>query len=199
MKYKTPVQYGIISGVVLILLLLLFYVLNVKLLASFWAMILIYFPLIFMMIWGGITYRKEVLQQNSESFRNDIESEGFDIKETVLGFPFAKAFFAIFLVSVIATTFLDTFNFCLYKYIDPTLVPFIKEQSIESTRSMMEKFGTPDDKVEEAVKQIKYTDFTPNIQTLLTSFARSIVIGLIFSLIIAAFVSRNPDAVQNKS
>lgn len=104
-SYSTPIQYGIIGGIIMIAIILLLYIVAIEKLASFFTMV-VYLPLIFLMIWGGITYRKEI-----GTYKN-----------------FGQAFVAVFIISVIATFLFDTFGYLLYTVIDPDL-PALKKGS----------------------------------------------------------------------
>lgn len=170
MKYNLPIRYGIFSAIIMIALLMIMYIINMNWLASQMWMMILYVPLIFLMIYGGIGVRKE----NNEEL------------------SFGKALVVVLIISVIATTLFDGFGYVLYKYIDPKLPVFIKEKSIENATEMMERFGTPEDDIEQQIEKVKMQDFTPTIQTLAYRMAFSYFIGLIFSLIIAAFIKRNP-------
>jgi len=185
MKYATPLTYGFLGGIIMILLLTLAYVVNVHLLVSYGFMTCLYLPLIFLMIWGGIQFRKEVTN------RKEIVPE-----ENVLGFPFKLALTGVFIISVIATTMYDAFGFLLFSVIDPGLVPFVKAQTLETTREMMEKFNAPEDKMQTALAQIQNTDYTPSLKSLLIRQAGSMAVGLMFSLIISAFVARSRETTS---
>lgn len=167
-SYATPIKYGIIAGIIMIALMLLLYMVAVSKLASFFTLFL-YLPLIFLMIWGGITYRKEM--------------GGFQ--------SFQQAFIAILIISVIATFMFDTFGYLLYKVIDPDLPELIKKQAIENALLMMEKFGTPDDKMNEQLQTMEEQDYSPTAATQAIRYATSLVIGTIFSALIALFVRRD--------
>jgi hypothetical protein len=169
-KYSESLKYGVIAGVIMIVLLLIIYFVDMTKLASLIAL-LIYLPLIFLMIWGGITIRRE--------------------KGSFSGF--GDAFLTVFIISVTATVLMDTFGFVLFKVIDPDVPGVIKAKTIESTRNMMEKFGATDDKIDEAVQKIKDKDFTPTIASQMGRYAWSIAIGAIFSLIIGAFINRSEE------
>jgi hypothetical protein len=167
-SYATPVKYGVIAGIIMIALLLLLYIVAVSKLASFFTLFL-YLPLLFLMIWGGITYRKEVGGYKS----------------------FKQAFIAVFVISVIASFMFDTFGYVLYKVIDPDLPEMVKKQAIDNTALMMEKFGTPDDQMTEQLKKMEEQDYTPTLKTQSIRYASSLVIGIILSALIALFVRRD--------
>ncbi|MCW5907293.1 MAG: DUF4199 domain-containing protein [Chitinophagales bacterium] len=174
--YSTPIKYGIIGGIIMIAIILLLYIVAVEKLASFFTMV-VYLPLIFLMIWGGITYRKEIGSYNT----------------------FGQAFITVFIISVIATFLFDTFGYLLYTVIDPDLPILIKKKAIENATLMMEKFGTPDDKMEEALQRMEEQDYAPTVKTQLMRYASSLVIGAIFSALVALFVRRGDKAHEIKT
>lgn len=63
---------------------------------------------------------------------------------------------------------------------------------------MMEKFNTPDDKMEEAIQQMEEQDYAPTPQTQLIRYVSSLVIGAIFSALIALFVRRGDKTPEIK-
>ena len=168
-KYSPSIKYGVIVGILMFVIILMIYFVNVNKLAGFLPMIA-YVPLIFTMIWGGITVRRE-----QGAFKE-----------------FGQAFLTVFIISISATILFDTLNFTLYKVIDPQIPVIIKAKAIENTSEWLEKMGTTDEKADEAIKRIKDRDFTPTINSQLIRYASSALIGAIFSLVIGLFVNR-PD------
>lgn len=166
-KYATPIKYGLIGGILMVVLLMLIYLVAPAKLASMITMV-VYVPVLFCMIWGGITYRKEVGAFGS----------------------FGEAFLAVFIISVISTLIFDTFGYLLYAVIDPDLPAYIKDLSLQNTAEMVEKFGGSDEEVEKALKRIEDTDFTPTLKSTLIRYASSFAIGAILSALIALFVRR---------
>lgn len=168
-NYSMSIQYGLIAGIIMIVIILLIYFTNVTKLAGFFP-VLAYVPLIFLMIWGGITARRELGNFSG----------------------FGHAFLTVFIISFTATMLFDSFNYVLYKVIDPEIPVIIKAKVIENTTDMMEKLGASDEKTEAAMKSIKDQDFTPNIKRQLERYGSSAVIGAILSALIGLFVNR-PD------
>jgi len=169
-KYSSSIKYGVIAGIIMFVIILMIYFINVNKLAGFLPMIA-YVPLIFAMIWGGITIRRE--------------QGGFK--------DYGQAFLTVFIISITATVLFDTLNFTLYKVIDPQIPVIIKAKVIENTGEWMEKLGSTDEKTEEALQRIKDQDFTPTIKSQLIRYASSAVIGAIFSALIGLFVNRPDD------
>ena len=170
-KYSISLKYGLLAGIVMIAILMLIYIVSSGSLASFITMV-VYMPLIFCMIWGGITYRRE-----HKTFKS-----------------FTEAFLIVYIISLTATFMFDTYGYILYKVIDPSLPEVIKVKAIENASAMMEKFGTPNDKMEEALKQMEEQDYTPTLKTQAIRYGTSIVLGAIFSALIALINSSPPSS-----
>lgn len=175
-SYNTPIKYGLMAGIIMIAFLLLLYIISAEKLASFLPM-LAYLPLVFLMIWGGITYRKEL-----GNYKN-----------------FGQAFVAVLIISFIATFLFDTFGYLLYKVIDPDLPELIKKKAIENATAMMEKFGTPDDKLDEAIQRMQDQDYMPTFKSQMIRYGTSLLIGSIFSALIALFVNRPDPTIPPKA
>lgn len=169
-QYSTSIKYGLVGGMIMIAIYLLLYIVAVDKLASLITMI-VYLPLTFLMIWGGITYRKEI-----GSYKN-----------------FGHAFITVFIISVIATMLFDSFGYILFSVIDPELPALLKKKSIESAMLMMERFGTPDDKVKETLAQMEEQDFAPSLKSQAIRYATSLGVGAFFSALIALFVRRGEE------
>jgi len=168
-KYGASLKYGVIAGIVMIILLMLIYIAHKTSLAGNLPRI-VYVVLTFAMIWGGITIRRE--QGNFSDF--------------------GQAFLTVFIISFTATMLFDSFHYVLYKYIDPDIPAMVKAKEIESVSELSDKLGLSDEKTEQALSTIKNVDFTPNLKTQMALYTSSAVIGAIFSLVIGLFVNR-PD------
>jgi len=168
-KYSLSIKYGVIAGLIMIVILLLIYFAGVNKLATMLPGV-VYIPLIFLMIWGGVTARRELGQFSG----------------------FGQAFLTVFIISFTATMLFDSFHYVLYAVIDPQIPVIVKQKMIDDTSELMEKFGASDEKTEEALKKIKEEDITPGLVRQLETYATSAVIGAIFSVLIGLFVNR-PD------
>ncbi|MFN8298319.1 MAG: DUF4199 domain-containing protein [Chitinophagales bacterium] len=166
-KYATLIKYGLIAGFSMIGLLMAIYLISVQTLFGFWTL-LIYVVLIFCMIWGSITYRKEI-----GGFRN-----------------FGQAFVSVFIISITATLIFDTYSYLLYAVIDKDLPILQKQIALKKTDEYMERFGAPDDQREKTLKEMEAQDPTPTIKSQAFRMAFSLGIGAIFSLVIGGFVRR---------
>ena len=84
----------------------------------------------------------------------------------------------------------------LFHVIDPELGDRVKEMTIESTVSMLEKFGTPQEAMDEAIAKIKETDQFA-IGEIFQGNLISIVFALIMGLIVAAFFKKEKPVFED--
>lgn len=171
-RNTTAAQYGLMAGVIMIAIIMLIYIVNAASLGTMLPLV-VYLPLLFLMVWGAVTIRKEAGAYKS----------------------FGQAFVTVFIISAIATVLFDTFGYLLYAVIDTELPEIIKQKVQDNTTTMMERLGSTDDQIEEGLKRIEEQDYNPNLKTQLMRYAMSFGIGAIFSALIALFVAR-PDNHQ---
>ena len=169
----TPIKFGILGALSLIALQMIMYLVSPVSLTSFFAFV-IYLPLLYLMIYGGITYRKEI-----GGFKN-----------------FGEAFLAVFIIGLIASVLHNIFSVILFKYIDPSLSDMIKQAAIENTQTMMEKFNTPDDQIELALNEVRKQDYSPSLKSFGIGILSALVFNTILSLLIASFVRRDSSAAD---
>jgi len=168
-RYAISIKYGVIAGAIMIGIILLIYTGGAAKLAGMLP-VLAYIPLIFFMIWGGVTARRKVGQ--FEGFR--------------------QAFLTVFIISFTANALFNTFNYVLFKVVDPTIPQIMKQKEIEALSDFMEKKGTIDADSERQLKELKEQDPSATVQGLLRNYLVWAVIGAIFSALIGLFVNR-PD------
>ena len=99
---------------------------------------------------------------------------------------YGQALKTTFLTGFIGVVIATLFTIILIQLIDPGLVEKLTEMSVEAARSMMSKFGMPEDQMAEALEKAEESaanSFTPGAMLL------SMLTNSIFILIIAALVS----------
>jgi len=159
----SPIQhaakFGAILGVIGAIITLLLYVINPALLINVWmlALLLVYIVLV---VYGGITYRKEI--------------GGY--------IDFGPAYLHGFVTFVVMGLISLMINFLLYNIVDSSLPEVLTDASMEQTASMMEKFGAPESAIEEAMEQQR-----PEIEAGFTNFG--LIKGFFTSLIFYAVIS----------
>jgi heme/copper-type cytochrome/quinol oxidase subunit 4 len=125
------IRMGLILGVASIILTLLFYLIDPTLFAKWWLNLIVLFVIIVVVVILGRNYRLSI--------------GGF--------MSFGDAFkhgFIIFLLSGLLSGF---FNILLFQVIDQDLKTVVGDAAIEQTEAMMEKFGAPDEQIEEALEK----------------------------------------------
>ena len=174
MNWNPAIKWGVVGGLVSVILTLLIYFISPSSLASFSLIFVFLLVSLFFLIWGGIDFRKA---------NNDEIS-------------FVEALMATIIIALISSFIGTLFSYILMNYIDPQLPELIKQKVIENTVAMMEKFNTPDDKIDEAIENIKSQSFSGGISDYALKFANSMIMNTIFCLIVAAFIKRNPNKIK---
>ena len=174
-KYSTPIKYGIIGALVSCITSFIAYMFYRQLFASFMSQILVGLVIfaigVFIPVWGGVTFRAE---------RGGI-------------LLFKDAFLGVFIICAISSAGSGLMTYVIPNIIDPDYAPKLMELVQTTTRESMEKFGAPDDKIEEAMGRFKIENFKPNALGALKGYGISLIWGAVLSLIIAAFIKRKPD------
>jgi len=116
------------------------------------------------------------------------------IKRKELGglISFNDAFIICFLVFIGGALLQNIFNYFLYNFIDTALAEFIKQKAIESSVAMMEKFGTPQESIDKALNDLQNQDFNQTPARISKQFFFSLLIGGVISLILAALLKKSP-------
>lgn len=105
-------------------------------------------------------------------------------KSSASGISFKEAFTAYFIPVVIGTLISSVVNLLLFNLIDPEAAAYIMEQSIEMSRSMMERFGMPESEIEKAMAELEgENQFSPG------NYARGYVFWLGFYAVVGLIVA----------
>lgn len=106
-------------------------------------------------------------------------------EEELGGFmSFKRAFYLAFMIGLVSTAITLIFNYVYMNFINTGAL----EAQLEMTRGMMEKFGVPDDKLDEAVEKQRESLTSP--VSILTGFLGAGVVVAILSLIVAAIMKK---------
>jgi glucan phosphoethanolaminetransferase (alkaline phosphatase superfamily) len=161
---KNGITYGVITGVLSILITTSIYVIDISLFTSVW--IGLVSMAIFIII--GI-----VLLSKTKKELNGV-------------FSFKQAFTTYFISAVIGILISVAFNVVLFNLVDPSAKEIIKENSIKSIAETMQKYNAPASTVNDAIAKLQDTDqFAPLEQ--LKGSVFSILFSALFGLILAAF------------
>lgn len=166
---KNGINFGIITGVISILITGFIYLVDIKLFTAWWIGIVSIIIYLAIGIYLLIKTRKE------------------------LGgvFSFKDAFTTYFISAVIGIAISVAFNILLFNYIDPSLKDSVQELSIESAVNMMKKFGTPTSEIKKAVEKMSESNQFETFNQL-KGAAFSIIFSSIFGLILAAIFKSKP-------
>lgn len=166
---KNGINFGVITGVISIIITGTIYLVNIELFTAWWLGLVSISIYLAIGIYLLLKTRKE------------------------LGgvFSFKQAFTTYFISAVIGITISVLFNILLFNFIDPSLKDTVQELTIESAVSMMKKFGTPSSEIKKAVEKMGETNQFETLSQL-KGMAFSILFSAIFGLILAAIFKSKP-------
>ena len=170
---KNGITYGIITGILSILITTLIYIIDLKLFTSLW----LGFSTIAMYIIIGVI----LLSKTRKELKGVL--------------TFKEAFTTYFISAVIAILISVVFNIVLFNFIDPSAKATIKELTMKYTVEMLQKFNTPASAINETIKSLEENDQF-SISKLLQGSIFSIIVSAIFGLILAAFFKTKSSSPQ---
>lgn len=167
-------KYGVILGVVAIILTLLVYIVDVTLLVDWKYSISSLVIFMALTVYFGNKFRKQ-------------EMEGF--------MSFGQSYLFSFIVLMMSNLVMALFLMVLYNVIDPEVPDIVIDQTIENTESFLRQLGTDDEKIDEAIEQLEEdmpSNFTPG--GILKNSWIYVLTSAFFSLIAGAIIKRSkPD------
>lgn len=168
---KNGINYGIISGVIGILVTAIMYAVDLSLFVNVWVglgVLLIY------IIIGCMLLSKT---------KKDLKGI----------FSFKEAFTTYFISALIGIVLSTLFSFLLFNVIDTEAREKVSELLIKSQVEMLEKFNTPASAINETVAKLEENS-QYSAKGLFWGFLQSLVGSIIFGLILAAiFKSKSPN------
>jgi hypothetical protein len=122
---------------------------------------------------------------------------GIDVRKKIGGYwSFGDAFKSLLIMSVLLVVCSTAYNFVIFKYVDPEMPAKVNAVMLETTTSMMEKFGASQPKIDESTKKYNNGEFEASQKPTLVNELRAVGIGVlmygIISLIIAACIKKKP-------
>ena len=160
---KNGITYGIISGVLAVIITALVYSFNIDLFVSWWLM--------FIKVAAFTTVAILLLLKTK--------------KEINFNFNFKQSFKTYFIFAVISLLIATSFEIILFNFIDPKLKDTLKEMSIKLVVQLLEKYDTPSATIKEAVAKIQDNDQFSVIE-LVKGYFTYLVLSCILGLILAA-------------
>ena len=161
---KNGITFGIISGLIYILIETLIYIINVQLYISWWL--------------GSLKIAVSLILACILIAKTKKDLSG--------NISFKEVFTAYFIMALVGLALYTTFTNILYIIIDPTLQVTVKELAIKATAEIMRKFGSDSATTSAAINAIQETDQFSVLQQIKEIFT-SLVRSSIFGLILAAF------------
>lgn len=160
---KNGINFGVITGVISILITTLVYVTNLELFTSTWVGLMSIALYIGIGIYLLSKTKKELGGQ----------------------FSFKEAFTTYFISALIGILISVVFNIILFNFIDPSAKETIKELTMKYMAETMKKFGAPSSSVSDAIKELEKQDQF-SIGNLLKGSVFNILFSAIFGLILSA-------------
>lgn len=168
---KNGITFGLISGLISVLITTSVYTINLELFTKWWLGIITMVISLTLSIMLMVKTKKEV---------KDL-------------FTFKNAFTTYFIFTVIGISISVLFNIILFNFIDTEAKETIKELTIRFAMEIMERINAPKEIMAESLKQMEAQDqfgIASQIQGLFISIAVSSVFGLILA---AIFKSKNTN------
>lgn len=131
---NAAIKSGLIVGLVGVIISMLLYVMDATLMVDWKIQILSFVISLFLFVYFGKKYRNE-------------EQEGF--------MPFGDAFKFNFVAGIVYSIVVGVFSILLFNVIDTELSEVITEQTLETTESMLETFGTPQSDIDKALEDVE--------------------------------------------
>lgn len=172
---KEIFQFGILSSLFAILVLVVIYIIGAEYIMSPLAWIASYIMPLFFSIWASITVKRK--------------QEGFiEFKEVL------KINFGVLVLTGITSTL---YSYVMFNFIDPPFAESLKQITIEKTIEFMNKFKVPETEIDKAVDELIQKDLW-SFSSLMKSLANVCIFYFIEALIVAAIIKKKkPEDIFN--
>lgn len=176
-QFKTPIRYGIIGALVMCIFSFITYIFYRQLFSSFYVQIAIgilsfILTLIFPIV-GGLKFRKD---------RGDVLS-------------FKDALTGVMIICTLTFAGSTLMGYLIPNVIDQEYPQELMQLMKTTMQDSMEKFGASDEEIEKAMERMDEEKFKPTLLQSAKGFGISLGIGLVLSMIIAAFIRRAPKPI----
>jgi len=168
---KNGIQYGVITGIISVLITAGIYAIDLSLFTSMWLQLGL---VLFYLVIGVLVIRSAKKQLNGK-------------------ITFKEAFTTYFISAIIGIFISVAFNIILFNYIDPAAKETIKELVIKSTAEFMEKMGAKSSDINKAIKGMQEKDVYSISESLKGSIF-TIMFSCIYGLILAVIMkTKSPN------
>lgn len=169
--FQHALRWGLIMGGISIALTVVLYAIDYTMLADWKTGIFILLLMLGLTIYSGINYRNQI--------------GGF--------IPYGKAFQHGFIFLAITGIVSTLFMILLYTVIDPDLPSKLIDVSMEKAQAMMESFGMPEDKMDQAMEDARRrSEGQFSALGSIKGYGFALIFYAIISLITSLFVRKNP-------
>ena len=170
---SSSINQGLYLGIILSAFTIIGYVVSLDLFTKWWFGILL---LLLVITFGIISSMKA--------------------KKILNGFiSFKNAFAAYFLTILIGIVISSIVSIIIFNVVDPEAAGILQEKIIENQMAMMERFGAPQEAIDQAMQDIEANGSMYSMGNILKSVAYQLVGFSIVGLIVALVVKRkDPDA-----
>lgn len=158
-------------GAVLVIYTLVTYLIDPQLMFKWWLALII-----------GIVIYVFFMRRAGIATRNDLG--GY--------MSFKQALAPTFLTFVIGALVASVFNYIMYNFIDPSLQDQLLNYTLDTTESMMSRFGAPQSEIDSALDKLETEGISLGVVDILKQYAWSLIIGFIIAAIISAVIKRKP-------
>ncbi|OYQ38020.1 hypothetical protein CHU92_06875 [Flavobacterium cyanobacteriorum] len=165
---KNGVTFGIIIGVISIIISAIMYATDLSLFTKWWVGIVLFF---INLILGIVAVGKAKASQG-----------GF--------ISFKETFTTFFIAMAIGAAISSTFMFILFNFIDPGAKDIILENVKEMTVNMMQEIGSSTEDIKKTVEKLDETD-NFSFASQLQSYMWGLLLYIIIGLIVAAIMKKN--------
>lgn len=164
------IKFGIITGVVSIMITTLLYAIDIELFISMWVGLI---SLALYVVIGILVIS--------------------NTKKELKGILSFKEAFTTYLISAVIGIYISViFNIILFNFFDPTLKDSLKDLTIKASVEMLEKFNSPTSVINETIKKLEETEQFSTLELLKGSIF-SIIFSSLLGLILAAFFKSKPS------
>lgn len=171
---KNGVNFGIIVGVISILISTILYIINLELMVSIWIGIIIFLINLGVGIFAVAKSKKSL--------------DGY--------ITFKEAFTTFFIVMAVGSLINVIFMFVLFNLVDPEAKATLSEVALKKTVEMMQNMGAKSEDVRATAQQMKEVD-NFSIASIAKSYVGGLVLYTIIGLIVAAAMKKNKPEFEN--
>lgn len=183
---KTSVTYGVIGGLVAVLINLIVYLVNFEWLLSGWLTFFVFLIYVVALVLSGLVLRRQ--------------NDGY--------LSFGNAFVGVFVTGLTFSVVTTLWGILLFNVIDTQAAEILGDIAIDNameiTKKMLDAFNVPEDEAKKILKEA-YAEAQKNqgdsfsVASQLTGLFSKIVGGVIASLIIGLIIKKNPPIALEQS